>query len=787
MAADRAPPSPKPTAADLLTNLLHEILHTLLEQTGAKAGWLAEPTAGGGNQVIVQAGAVEESWLRVGPVSSGGWGIRFENSPIAWNDPARLPWAAEPLPQNLLIQVLADQQAFLVLANKTGQFKAEDERALVTAARLVEGLRTHFADPASALSSDSLARCLCEHTESGLTIHAADGQLLFANTRWCEWTGFALEELCLCRPPLPFWVTPQDLAALSPSAIPTSLQSPTRAPGCLPFRHRNHSLFWCQMETAVVRGERRQLTVCFYRRWPDRRSETSIVGDAGSFQAVLDQWPHALALTDRSGCLLWGNDAFRRDVLQAEVSPGQPLASGFEPASAAVLERIIRQSGEFPTPNAGQCCLKRLTASGEASAPLIAYWQRLRHPQGAEFLFAFAENWDQFAPVANARLARLPAAPLWPMSGRVLLLTVDGRVEWWDEQWEAETGLRREEIEAATTELVLDWLLPQHRDREAVSAHLIQVPRQPWQELVEVSRPDGSQTMRWTGLPIGPAPRELSLSSPWPWSIGGLGNTWLIIATAPHQVHSQQAAVQGYLRQLLRGLSHLLNNYLTVPIGLSDLCLARPDLPADLPVAFQQILDSCQRAARLISALQDLAAESVGEVQVVGLTEILRETVAEFSVEMPQYRSAIHLDAPAVAPRVRVNVGMMRRVLRNLLTNAAHAMATIAKPALALRVGEAGGMAHCEIEDNGEGFSIADWAAAPGPFYSTKGPFARESRHAVHDAHGLGLAVARHLLALHGGRLDLFSRPGEGTRAVIRLPIVADPPSAGESLRANAR
>ena len=76
----------------------------------------------------------------------------------------------------------------------------------------------------------------------------------------------------------------------------------------------------------------------------------------------------------------------------------------------------------------------------------------------------------------------------------------------------------------------------------------------------------------------------------------------------------------------------------------------------------------------------------------------------------------------------------------------------------------------CEIQDTGAGLGVADWTVALAPFYSTKGPFARDPTQAGIEATGLGLTVSQHLVALHGGHLELRSLPGEGTIAKILLP-----------------
>src|SRR5262249_19290633 len=119
---------------------------------------------------------------------------------------------------------------------------------------------------------------------------------------------------------------------------------------------------------------------------------------------------------------------------------------------------------------------------------------------------------------------------------------------------------------------------------------------------------------------------------------------------------------------------------------------------------------------------------------------------------------------------VHVNPRMIRAVLRHLLTNAEQALVTSPTQRIVIRVSTQDGEVCCAIEATGEGLSTDDWTALLAPFYSTKSPFARASVNAAQSGTGLGLTVCHHLLALHGGRLELSSNLGGGTTAVILLP-----------------
>lgn len=78
----------------------------------------------------------------------------------------------------------------------------------------------------------------------------------------------------------------------------------------------------------------------------------------------------------------------------------------------------------------------------------------------------------------------------------------------------------------------------------------------------------------------------------------------------------------------------------------------------------------------------------------------------------------------------------------------------------------AGGEAYLIVEDDGAGMPEEVRQRAFEPFFTTK-PRAGGS--------GFGLSVVHGFVSEHGGRIDLRSRPGEGTRVVIALPLTVEP------------
>jgi cell cycle sensor histidine kinase DivJ len=70
------------------------------------------------------------------------------------------------------------------------------------------------------------------------------------------------------------------------------------------------------------------------------------------------------------------------------------------------------------------------------------------------------------------------------------------------------------------------------------------------------------------------------------------------------------------------------------------------------------------------------------------------------------------------------------------------------------------------IEDTGVGIGAEDLPRIGEPFFQARSSYDRR-----HDGTGLGLSIVKGLLTLHGGRMEIASRLGEGTRIVIHLPL----------------
>jgi PAS domain S-box-containing protein len=791
---------------------LADALDALMEFIGASAGWIGLREASGRLTFPVCRGGCAEEWLRLQQGMGGVWGFEVRDGPVLVNDLRPLVGLVAPPLVNLLSCPLGPSlgaqaaaasapeqvtaRGYVVLANKPAGFTAPDAAVLQGAAHLMYRLllRQETLPPIA-----PLWRTILDRSGDGILLVDEQGVLLHANTVWLDWTGFSAEDV-LGRPaPFPFWISPQDLATsprLSRPAADGGPEAGRAAP--VPFRRRNHSLFWCDVETTAQDWEGRRVLVGFLRPTgsPDERSKVTLADKAAppaaretspaaspeqplqtgaamaaglSLVALAADLPFAMALSDGQGRLRWANGALAR--LAPGAAPGRTLSELFPPGVAGPIGRLLREPGNSEPGRMGCLFLPgEAVRQGPSTSPppQTIFWLTLRLVDGPGLLLVIADSAEGFALTGEAYSeSRLPASlpsPDW----LALLLEPGAPVRLWDQRWEQLTGVPAADLAGQSTELVLDWLFPRQSDRERVADALQQGEPRGWQAVLPVLTRTGEQPLLCTFLPI-PGPEqeagEQTRARP---------PRWLFLAGQPQLCAVPDSPSLAFVRQFTRGLGHLLRHYLRVPLGLADVALSRPDLPAEMANWFEQIRDSWRGVARLLAELDDLSATDPGPTEVVPLAGFVRAFLDERAVSLASCDLAVELRDPEVP--VRINPRLLHAVLGHLLSNAEQALLPEGPRRIEVRVLADEHTARCEVHDTGEGLPPEDWPGPLVPFFSTRGAFARDPVHAAQEATGLGLTVCQHLLALLGGHLELRRSPTGGTIAALVLPR-ADRPS----------
>ncbi|HUM12008.1 MAG TPA: ATP-binding protein [Myxococcaceae bacterium] len=222
-------------------------------------------------------------------------------------------------------------------------------------------------------------------------------------------------------------------------------------------------------------------------------------------------------------------------------------------------------------------------------------------------------------------------------------------------------------------------------------------------------------------------------------------------------------------KSLLAGVSHELRTPLArIRVALE---LAEEGDVATARASLADITDDLGELERLVDELLTAARLELGQ-SVPGAPALrpawiqasaLVATAAERFLSIhPEHR----LDAAASdsAGRLRADPGLIGRVLNNLLDNAAKYSAPAAGW-VRLAVDGTADEVTFTVEDHGAGITPEDLPHVFTPFFR-----ADPSRSRSTGGFGLGLSLARSIAEAHGGRLDLTSEPGAGTRAALVLP-----------------
>jgi PAS domain S-box-containing protein len=224
---------------------------------------------------------------------------------------------------------------------------------------------------------------------------------------------------------------------------------------------------------------------------------------------------------------------------------------------------------------------------------------------------------------------------------------------------------------------------------------------------------------------------------------------------------------------LASGIAHDFNNILT--IAQANLELARRDLDPKHGVAkdLDEIGVALSRAGDLVRRILTFSREQSSKRTVVSLRRSLQETARLLRSALP---SAVALEIGLEdAPWVVANATQIHQVLMNLATNAWQALegrpgsivmsvdtVTIAPdeehPPTELTPGR---YARLTVRDTGKGMDSTTLERIFEPFFTTK---------TVGSGTGLGLAVVHGIIADHGGRVTVESRPGEGSTFRVYLP-----------------
>ena len=222
--------------------------------------------------------------------------------------------------------------------------------------------------------------------------------------------------------------------------------------------------------------------------------------------------------------------------------------------------------------------------------------------------------------------------------------------------------------------------------------------------------------------------------------------------------------------EFLANMSHELRTPLNAIIGFSQLMADEVLGPLGNTKYTGYSRDICTSAEHLLGIINDIldvskleAGKLDLEEEVVDLGQIIRNLLHFVADRAGALEVGIDTEIARDLPRLRADSRKIKQILLNLVTNAlkfSHAGNRVT-----LRAFGTGGAVVIQVIDRGIGMDEAEVATAITRFGQVASTWNRK-----HAGTGLGLPLAIGLVELHGGKLDVKSRKGEGTTVTVAFP-----------------
>ena len=339
----------------------------------------------------------------------------------------------------------------------------------------------------------------------------------------------------------------------------------------------------------------------------------------------------------------------------------------------------------------------------------------------------------------------------------IVATEADGRIMLFNRAAEELTGYSRDEVIGKS---LLDLFVPESWQKEVLArfadphAPAVRQPhRNPWRTKQGVER-----LIEWRCA-----------------ALPGLNGTRILGAgidvTELRKVEEQREEAAQAKDRFLATISHELRGPLTAITGWTQMLLMREQLePEFLDTALRTIDENARNQARLVDDLLDYARVATGAVEVhrspVRLDRVLRSVVDAFSPEAERKKLLIRHESEDVL--VLGDELRLRQVFMNILQNA---IRYTDQGHVELRAQRLDSQVVVTVTDTGQGIAPE---FLPHVFERFVQAEQQKPSKGSQKGLGLGLAIVRDLVTLHGGHVAAESQgQGQGTRISVSLPIAS--------------
>ncbi len=218
-------------------------------------------------------------------------------------------------------------------------------------------------------------------------------------------------------------------------------------------------------------------------------------------------------------------------------------------------------------------------------------------------------------------------------------------------------------------------------------------------------------------------------------------------------------------REIISDLTHELRTPLTVMRGyLEELADGTID---GTPELYLRLVRETRRLERLIHDLQELSKAEAGylsiDSQSISLYPLLNSLVERFADQLLEEGPILELECPQDIPHILADRDRLEQILVNLLGNAIRYTET---GSIIVKAEKANRQVWISVIDTGVGIAKEDL-----PYIFERFWRADPSRASHSGGTGIGLAIARRLVELQGGHIEVKSQLGKGSTFRFCLPI----------------
>ena len=218
------------------------------------------------------------------------------------------------------------------------------------------------------------------------------------------------------------------------------------------------------------------------------------------------------------------------------------------------------------------------------------------------------------------------------------------------------------------------------------------------------------------------------------------------------------------VRLLAASLAHEIGNPLNALgihlqlLGRSVRKLSDAASREDLSGLVQVARDEVDRLDMFLSKFLNALRGGTPDMAPCDVAEVLSKTLGTMRADVQEHEVLVDVSTPASLPKIRADSEQLQQAFFNIVRNAVQSMERGGRLSIALSADDRD--LSVAFRDTGSGIDEERFRRLFEPFETTKP-----------DGHGIGLSIVRRIVRDHGGRVDVMSKPGEGTCFRLVFPL----------------